>query len=177
MSPISSGERLVKLLRIFLACLVLLIGLTSILQAQDATPEAEATVSVLFVQSGSSGTMTISEDGGYLLTIEDVDPYVLWFTDRPQRGAGYIPLGTYLELWTEGSDSFQTDAPNGSLIVNGEPIAVEIMNPVYDTALNSFRYTVVPLDNTPLADTLSLEIPSLFIDSDGIVDSFIQAWG
>lgn len=137
--------------------------------AQDATPEATTEAgeqaSILFTHTGDEGTLTAADDGTYTLTLENVDTQVLWFSDRPARGAGYLTLDGYLQVWGEGSDSFESDPPNASVIIDGQGVAVELLNPVYDEAAGTLSYTATLLDDsTSFPDGATLDAPVIFID-------------
>lgn len=137
--------------------------------AQDATPEATMEAgeqaSILFTHTGDEGTLTAADNGTYTLTLTGASSQVLWFTDRPARGAGYLSMSTYLQTWDEGSDSFESDPPNASVIIDGQGVALEIMNPVYDEAAGTLSYTATLLDNSQsFADGATLTSPVIFVD-------------
>ena len=44
-----------------------------------------------------------------------VSPATIFFSDRPQRIAGHIGTDEFVELWSEGEDSFEQDPPNAVL--------------------------------------------------------------
>ena len=70
---------------------------------------------------------------GKTLTLKNVSPAVIFFSDRPQRIAGHIKLSSFMQAWNEGSDSFAEDPPNANLsTVNRDSInnvVVELINP------------------------------------------------
>jgi hypothetical protein len=65
---------------------------------------------VLFVQSANGITF---KDG--VLTLKDVSPTTVFFTDRPARAVGHVRNDMFLSSWTEGKNSFKADPPNASL--------------------------------------------------------------
>ena len=118
---------------------------------------------LLFVQS--AGSMSYS-DG--VLTLKDVAPLTVFFSDRPQRVAGHMPTKSFMQHWTTGKNSFEKDPPNATLSVFHQnapatDAVVELTSPKVEGGDISFRIKV-----------LSGKVPaqggeaSLFIDgSDG----------
>ena len=74
------------------------------------------TVQVLFVQSARN----VVFDGG-TMTLKDVNPSTLFFSDRPERIAGHYSNQEYLKIWGEGRDSFLKDPPNAVVSVFDRP--------------------------------------------------------
>ncbi len=92
--------------------------------AEDSSQQAE----LLFVQSAEAMSFE-----GKTLTLKNVSPAVIFFSDRPQRIAGHIKLSSFMQAWNEGSDSFAEDPPNANLsTVNRDSInnvVIELINP------------------------------------------------
>jgi hypothetical protein len=66
----------------------------------------------LFVQTAKD---IAYKDG--VLTLQDVSPVTVFFSDRPQRIVGHVRNDLFLKKWTEGSNSFKSDPPNAVLSV------------------------------------------------------------
>ena len=66
---------------------------------------------LLFVQEAQG----IAFDGD-TLTMRGVKPSILFFSDRPQRIAGYWSLDEFMNEVSTGPDSFAEDPPNATLI-------------------------------------------------------------
>ena len=64
----------------------------------------------MFVQTARG----IISDGA-TLTLRDVTPSTLFFSDRPQRVVGHMTTAEFVELWGEGDNSFEADPPNAVL--------------------------------------------------------------
>ena len=64
----------------------------------------------MFVQTARG----ITSDGA-TLTLRDVTPSTLFFSDRPQRVVGHMTTADFVELWGEGDNSFEADPPNAVL--------------------------------------------------------------
>jgi hypothetical protein len=64
----------------------------------------------MFVQTARG----IASDGA-TLTLRDVTPATLYFSDRPQRVVGHMSTTDFVELWGEGDNSFEADPPNAVL--------------------------------------------------------------
>lgn len=64
----------------------------------------------MFVQTASRVT---SDDG--IVTLHQVTPSTLYFSDRPQRVVGHMTTADFVDLWGEGDNSFASDPPNAVL--------------------------------------------------------------
>jgi hypothetical protein len=52
-----------------------------------------------------------------VLTLVDVNPVTVVFSDRPQRLAGHMLTEAFVPFWSEGDDSFEDDPPNADLAI------------------------------------------------------------
>lgn len=64
----------------------------------------------MFVQTARA----ITSDGT-TLTLKDVTPSTLYFSDRPKRIVGHMTTADFVDLWAEGDNSFEKDPPNAVL--------------------------------------------------------------
>jgi len=76
----------------------------------DQQIEKLAAQESMFVQTARR----ISSDGA-TVTLHDVTPATLYFSDRPDRVVGHMTTADFVELWGEGDNSFATDPPNAVL--------------------------------------------------------------
>lgn len=123
-------------------------------QAKDSDQQAE----LLFVLSADKMAFE-----GETLTLKDVGPSVIFFSDRPQRIAGHITLDGLLKAWNEGEDSFAEDPPNANLSTltsdSINNVVIELINPRISG--NNLQFDVVILEGEiPASGGMS----SLFID-------------
>ncbi len=81
---------------------------------RPAPPPAPTGTQLLFVQTARGVSYA---DGR--LTLREVAPTTLFFTDRPQRLAGHVATPRFLADWGRGQDSFAADPPNATLSVFG----------------------------------------------------------
>ncbi|HUU25032.1 MAG TPA: hypothetical protein VMW68_05645 [Methyloceanibacter sp.] len=106
-----------------------------------ATAAEEKTADFLFVQSAKSMTFDSATNK---LTLENISPMTLFFTDRPERIAGNMKTTAFLPFWSEGKDSFKSDPPNADVsIVDDKTMTqtvVELQDPVLDG--DTLTYTV-----------------------------------
>ena len=77
---------------------------------------------LLFVQEAQS----IAFDGD-ALTMRGVKPSILFFTDRPQRIAGYWSLDEFMDEVSTGPDSFAENPPNATLVSLGGDTFVDVV--------------------------------------------------
>jgi hypothetical protein len=76
---------------------------------QEQIDQLEAEES-MFVQTARR----VTSDGA-TVTLHDVTPATLYFSDRPQRVVGHMTTADFVDLWDEGDNSFATDPPNAVL--------------------------------------------------------------
>lgn len=134
--------------------------------------QESVTISFLFVQNTSSGSLVAEADGSFRLTFDDV-PSTLWFTDRPIRRAGDVPTEGFLEYWSEGDDSFEADPPNAVLEIEQVNYVIELTNPTFDAETHTLSYTVTPIDEQPVDTTIG-ELASLEAMTFGTASLFID---
>ena len=95
-------------------------------QPKHQTPE------FLFVQTAKN---VVYKDG--VLTMQDVSPVTVFFSERPKRIVGHVRNDLFFKKWTEGNNSFKSDPPNAVLSVFNEitpptDAVVVLNNPRYD---------------------------------------------
>jgi hypothetical protein len=102
-----------------------------------------------------------------VLTLQDVSPMTVFFSDRPQRIVGHVRNDLFLKKWAEGSNSFKSDPPNAVLSVFNEKTpptstVVVLNNPRLNG--NNLTYDVRTLEgDLPTTGIMS----TLFIDGSG----------
>lgn len=125
------------------------------------TANAEENISLLFVEMSPSVTMA---DG--ILTLEQTDDEMIWFSDRPQRVAGKISTADFLSAWEQGADSFASDPPNATLFGNteaGEVATVVTVSNARETEAGiAFDYVVLEGEEHGTWSDVALFIDSTF---------------
>jgi hypothetical protein len=104
-------------------------------KAMDQAAQADE-IEALFVQSAAGMTY---ENGR--LTLIDVAPTTLMFSDRPQRVTGHIPTEEFLDSWGDGDDSFADDPPNAVLSTFSEEEVNDVVVVLGDPALDGDRFS------------------------------------
>ncbi|MEM1129479.1 MAG: hypothetical protein AAGH83_03055 [Pseudomonadota bacterium] len=132
--------------RYLLLPLTLALALAGFAQADDADQSDK--VEFLFVMSGGSG-----EADGDTIVLHDV-PVIVYFSDRPERKAGHVPISKFLQLWND-PEGFGADSPNAVLSVfdidGPQNIVVEVLG--IAAAGDTARLSVQVLDGEmPSAD-------------------------
>ena len=74
------------------------------------TVEQLETDEAMFVQTARAMTRD-----GKTLTLNEVTPATLYFSDRPKRVTGHMATADFVDLWGAGEDSFEADPPNAVL--------------------------------------------------------------
>ena len=85
------------------------------------------------------------------LRLLNVGKQTLYFSDRPVRIAGHMPMDAYMEEWKagEGPDNFAADPPNATLSVlqSGQAentlVVVEISHPAVDGDNLVYEYELI----------------------------------
>ena len=95
----------------------------------------------LFVLSATSGSLK-----GDTLTLNGV-PNVIYYSDRPNRIAGHIPVTKFIDNWHNGPESLKSDPPNAVLSIlseNGNKnITVELQNPSVEGNVILFKIKIL----------------------------------
>ena len=126
----------------------------------DTAKAAGKDASWLFIQTAESAKFD-----GTTLTLENVSPSVVMFTDRPARMAEAVPTAKFLTNWDQGgAKSFQSNPPNAGLtsLVDGklQTTTVELTKPQLEGTTLTYEARVVEGTVPPTAGP-----SSLFIDA------------
>jgi hypothetical protein len=129
-------------------------------QAPTTTAADAVILEEMFVQIAR----TVTSDQT-TLTLQDVSPSTLYFSDRPERVVGHMTTAQFVEQWTEGPNSFFEDPPNAvlSYVDSGADVpsdaVVVLRNPV--ASENSLTYSIEVLEGVVPAESGAV---TLFID-------------
>lgn len=122
----------------------------------------------LFSQTADAGSISPNGDGTWSLTLTDVDPVVLGFTDRPLRDAQAGTVERLVEAWPA---MFGDSNPNGVVVAHnaqGETnsAVVELMDPQLDGSTMTYMVRVLTNEGGPAAPGTSYDFEqvSVFID-------------
>lgn len=100
--------------------------------------QEEKKLTFLFVLMAQKA-MISQTDQGYELTLQGLDPKVLYISDRPARKGGFIQLSKFMSRWEAANSSFGQVPPNAIITHAAMPtdnngiaraIGVELINPV-----------------------------------------------
>lgn len=119
--------------------LAVFLMLFSVLQAPMAVAAEKA--EILFIQMSDS-----MEFDGQSLILSGVKADIVWFTQRPLRKSGHVPLDEFLSHWKNGTDSFETDPPNAVVTIKkpeSEPAIVELKNPRLTATSLTYDVTIL----------------------------------
>lgn len=169
----------------FVAAIVLSLGLTTTAAIADNIPANNATnqpyplptkknAQFLFTQTAPSASIVpLQEKGWYTLTLNNVNPDVLWFSDRPNRLSGDLTMTDFIKYWKDPSDkkNFVKDHPNADMIgVSGDTKVRGVFmlsKPVYDPQQKTLTYRIYHIAGAGnFTDKItSLQHVAVFIDS------------
>ena len=101
------------------------------------------------------------------MSLIDVSPVTLFFSDRPERIAGNMKTSAFIPFWSHGKDSFAKNPPNADVsIIDGDAmrqVVVVLQDPVLDG--DTLRYKVKVLQGDMPAKGADV---SVFIDIIGM---------
>lgn len=112
-----------------------------------------------FIQEGNGGSFEKDGSGNYMLTITEVVPYTIYFSDRPARMAGFAPMDKFLNGFCFGS----SNPPNAAVLLkdgeeDSDMIVVELTSPNYDETNKTLTYEAKVLDNYTFASNWSQDL-------------------
>ena len=129
-------------------------------QAPTTNTEDTALLEEMFVQIART---VISDQT--TLTLNDVSPSTLYFSDRPERVVGHMTTEQFVDQWNEGPNSFFEDPPNAvlSYVGTGEDLPSDAVVVLRDPVVSgsSLSYSIEILDGTVPAESGAV---TLFID-------------
>jgi hypothetical protein len=142
--------------RILVAATAFTLAASLLAAVTFATAEWEKTADFLFVQSAKSMSF---DPAANKLTLKNVSPVTVFFTDRPERIAGNMNTTKFIPFWSDGKDSFKSDPPNADIsIIEGKTLkqtVVELQDPVLDGDNLSYTVKVIkgdmPAEGTEVA--------------------------
>ncbi len=101
----------------------------------------------LFVQTAKAGTWVPKpgEEDVYTLTLTGAAAQTIYFSDRPDRIVGSVPMQKFLE-----NLGFSPHNPPNAALITGtgddeEVLIIELMNPAYDAEADTLTYDAVVL--------------------------------
>ena len=136
-----------------------LAGALLVSRAASAQDASGANADFLFVQTADSMAFDADQNR---LTLHDISPTTLFFSDRPERIAGNMSTEAFVPFWSEGKDSFLSDPPNAdiSILENGtlrQTVAV-LDDPVLDNGDLHYTVRIIEGDMPVTGDHVSVFI-------------------
>ncbi|MCB0828872.1 MAG: pentapeptide repeat-containing protein [Solirubrobacterales bacterium] len=129
----NAGQRLSAIVFAAFVAAVMLVAAAESAPAQSQP--AEEGIGLLFAQTASKGTFKpIKGTPRFRLSLRGVNPQVVWFSDRPARQSGQIPVRGFTRSWA--GFGFNENPPNAALTLlradeNQDTVIVELRNPRY----------------------------------------------
>lgn len=94
------------------------LGAVTAAQAQTPAPApaqgSTENVDYLFVQTARRVTFDRATN---MMTLHDVSPITVFFSDRPERIAGNMSTTSFVPFWSRGTDSFAVNPPNADISI------------------------------------------------------------
>ncbi|MFN0065368.1 MAG: hypothetical protein ACKVOH_03945 [Chlamydiales bacterium] len=160
-----------QLKRGILICSLLLLCGCSFFSKREQKVESPP-VEFLFIVHGKKGDFVRNPDNlkQGTLSIQGVNKRVIFFSDRPVRDAGSIPMQKFIDLWHTGTMNFNDVPPNAGFVFfeNNDKkfsdIPVKITLPSYDEQRNTLTLQVDSLIGDFEEDKAGMLEVTLFID-------------
>jgi hypothetical protein len=143
----------------------LLVG-TAVLADRKNAPQSEW----LMVMKAEQAQFVEATDDTYTLTLTDVDPVTLAFTDRPERIAQTWDTTVVLDYW---ESEFDGDPPSAAVTADGVRVAVTLSDPRIGMSARSdgavtpnagaITFTAAPLPGQ-VPPTGTINQPTVFLD-------------
>jgi len=141
-----------------------LMGAAIKMPSAHAEDKSQEDVQYLFVQTAKGAVLKKGR-----LTLNDVAPTMIFFSDRPKRIAGHMTVADFVDIWNEdkGKNSFQADPPNATVSVFAEDHIVDAVFELKNPRLkgNNIEYDIAVLEKE---EPLPSGPVSLFIDPVGM---------
>lgn len=163
-------------IKTILGAILLLVAVCPLANATkpNAHPASNSKAEYLMVQSAQSADITHNEKTNtYSVILQNVAPFVAYFSERPDRKAGSMHIDEFLKLWEhKGKNSFGANPPNADLhatelLSSSEAVnfPIELTNPVYNSKNKTLTYTAKPLNGANvLPNSAKVQHVLLFID-------------
>lgn len=103
-------------------------------------------VTYMFVQEAAEGSLVPEGDGSYRLTLREVIPYTVYFSDRPYTNAGNTPMKEFLDRFCWDPEN----PPNAAVVLreadaSEDILVVQLLSPEYNAAKAILSYKLRPL--------------------------------
>ena len=141
----------------------------------NSSADGEETANWLFSQTADGGSISPNGDDTWTLTLTDVDPVVLGFTDRPLREAQAGSVEKLVDSWLE---LFGDSNPNGVVVAHNQSGAtnsavVELMEPKLNGSTLTYTVRVLTNEGGPAEAGVNYDFEqvSVFID-----DVSVTSW-
>ncbi|MGD9152978.1 MAG: hypothetical protein PVG30_04905 [Gammaproteobacteria bacterium] len=87
---------------------------TTATENQTATNQQQTStgINLLFILTAKTAILKANRSGLYTLTFIGVNPYLTYYTNRPNRTQGLAAVENFMKAWNVGPNSFQTNPPN-----------------------------------------------------------------
>ncbi len=105
----------------------------------------------LFSQTAGGGTLTPNSDGTYQLTLTDIDPHAVAFTDRPYRNSVIIKSAKLPKAWPK---LFASAPPNAVVVARTagggtDSLVVELTDPSVSGTTERFTAKIINDEGHP----------------------------
>ncbi len=149
--------------------------------ATDAAPtqKKEKAIEYLFIETAQTGDMQkdTTQDNTYIITLKNVDPWVTYFSNVPERITGFMPLQDFVQLLARETQTKYQAGLNSGLIAFANAkektgkmsrYILSIKQPEFDPATQTLilKAHIVPgAQKDPIPKEVDFHHISLFIDS------------
>lgn len=176
--------------------LIALAGVAGLASASKPQERHKTKLSLLFVVNGATGTLVPQQGhpGSYTLTLTNLEPNAVWFSDRPARLSGAFPSSALPRAWKRMG--FAADPPNAALdytdpaLRSPRNVILELTHPHYDKRHRTLSFTTRIIDPTTVSSgnlasharradrtpATRFTDPSVFIDDEVLIPTDALRW-
>lgn len=132
-------------------------------------------ISLQFVQTASAGILkrTSTNSNQYYLTLYRINPYISYFSERPEHINGVVPFENFINAWPVGENNYNDNPPNAVITaakinnennISSQYFLVSLSQPSFDSKTMSAQYLVTPIGSQRiLINEIKLDYVTLFI--------------
>lgn len=129
---------------------------TATTEKQTTTNQQQTStgINLLFVLTAKTAVLKANKSGSYTLTFIDVNPYLTYYTNRPNRTQGLAAIENFMKAWSVEPNSFQNNPPNAVITavkinnlenINQQFYIFTLTSPKYNQQQNAMQFIVKPL--------------------------------
>jgi len=141
--------------------------------AQTTQPQTPNVVNLMFILTAKTAILKANRPGLYTLTFIGINPYLTYYTNRPNRTQGLATIGNFMKAWNVGQNNFQTNPPNALITatkinnlenINQQFYIFTLTSPKYSQQQNAIQFVAKPLSQKILFKDIRFDNTTMVIN-------------